>query len=488
MNEAIINPISEESPCGMDYKYEDAFLELEQEIDKDNSASEDISTDWGLVVSETERILSEESKDIKLLSWWIFGLWHRNGIAALPEALDALGTLIATHKSEIFPKSPRAKINVLNSLDAFLSEKLLDEKSGLQHFGQLQALLDAFEKTVQAIQEGFETQENFFRKIREQIARFIKDAEARAAKKEKEAAAKAESGEITSDGEANQALNPMKKTIQSLNDYWRGSDPSDMRALKMTRLLSWLDIDALPEADGGKVGLNPPSFEAMEGIEALEAEGKIAQALTMCENLMNYAPFWIDGHVKSYELLMAMDATNSANYVLQSLVAFVQTHKGILDLSYADGTPFASLASKDLIFASMPSGGGGGGSGDNDPVVLAKDGALGLIKKKKLKEGMQLVEDAYKDAADEELRFKMRLLHAELAVDAGQLEAAQALLDDLCEQIKRFSVDLWKPSLAASVYALYLGNFNRTQLDHEQYELLYRSLCKVDIGQALSIN
>lgn len=487
MNQSLIDPISDTQPCGIDYKYEDAYLAIEQEVDRDSSAAEDTFTDWSLVVSECESILSEQSKDIKVLSWWVFGLWHRHGLSSLVDSIVTLAALIENYKSEMFPTSARIKLNVLTSLDTFLTESLLDEKTGLQNFHQLTALHDAFEKCFLAIQEGLETEDLFFRKIRETCKRYIKEAEAKAALDAKNAAAAAENGDITNDSDANKVLNPIKKNIQSLNKYWRGENASDLRAIKMTRILSWLDIDALPESDGKKTAMNPPSHESFETIEELQAAGKFEEAFLLTEELMHYAPFWVDGHVKSYELLMAMEATDSAEYVLQTLIAFVQVHKGILDLSYADGTPFASLKSKELIAFSLPSGMGGSGDSEVDLIAVAKDEALGFMKKKKLREGMQVVEKAYREAEDEEMRFKVRLLHAELAVDVGELEVARALLDDLRQQIDTFGLDLWKPSLAAQVYALYLGSFDRTQFDMEHLAVMYSRLCKIDIAQALSI-
>ncbi|MDF1880601.1 type VI secretion system domain-containing protein [Sulfurimonas sp. MAG313] len=486
MNEALLQAISSDEPTGIDFKYEDRFLELEQEIDKDTSASAENNTDWSLVISECESILGEFTKDIKLLSWWIFGLWTRDGIKSLPTAISTMGTLIGTYKTAIFPKSPRAKNNVLTSLETFLTDKLLDEKNHLSNFHQLPELLESFELLSTSIKEGLESEEVFFRKIKEALSRLIKEKEAEAALKEKKAKAAAESGEITNVSDANKVLSPLKKNVQSLIDFWRTEDASDMRALKMTRLLSWMDIDAIPESDGGKIGMNGPSFEGMESIEALEAQGNFSEALILCESLMNYAPFWIDGHVKSYELLIAMEATQSADYVLHTLVSFVQSFKGIVDLSYADGVPFASLASKSVINEAMPSG--GSGSSEDDALVIAKDAAQGFLKKSKTKEGLQYIEEAYNSAKNEEERFEMRLLHAELALDSGQQDAAQALLDDLVEKVETFKVDVWKPELAAKVFGMYLNHFNRTQIDHEAYESMYRKLCKIDIAGAMSIH
>jgi hypothetical protein len=51
---ALILQSIDDSIVGKDFKYDDAFLSIEQEIDKSHSAFFDGSTDWELVLNSTQ--------------------------------------------------------------------------------------------------------------------------------------------------------------------------------------------------------------------------------------------------------------------------------------------------------------------------------------------------------------------------------------------------------------------------------------------------
>ncbi len=54
MKDLILKVFEGSLPCGEDCKYEDSFLLIEQEVDKNSSVTHEDGTDWKLVVKDCE--------------------------------------------------------------------------------------------------------------------------------------------------------------------------------------------------------------------------------------------------------------------------------------------------------------------------------------------------------------------------------------------------------------------------------------------------
>ncbi len=54
------------------------------------------------------------------------------------------------------------------------------------------------------------------------------------------------------DADAIKVLRSFKKNANLLNNYYRKQDISNLKALRITRLLSWLETEGLPNTEGKK--------------------------------------------------------------------------------------------------------------------------------------------------------------------------------------------------------------------------------------------
>jgi hypothetical protein len=124
---------------------------------------------------------------------------------------------------------------------------------------------------------------------------------------------------------------------------------------------------------------------------------------------------------------------------------------------------------------------------DDDLSERTLEKAYKKAKKNEIKEAMELLQDAYISAVNNEDKFHWRLAKAELAIKFNKKDIALALLNDLKKDIDKYNLDEWKPELAAKVFSLYLTAFNRTTEDLEDLHSAYTRLCKIDIAQALEI-
>ncbi|WP_324172450.1 type VI secretion system protein TssA [Sulfurimonas sp.] len=491
MSEEILTPINEASVCGSDYKYDDAYLSIESEIDKSNSMLEGVSTDWAKVLYDSENLLKTFTKDTKIFCWWIYATWKQDGSFGLEKSLKLFNKLLLTYEDKLFPKSKKVKISSLSWLEELLNKEILDEKGSLSISVNLEIFLSIFK----------ELETNFALTVKEEIPIFgkLRSAFERslAAKESKEKISSvsptssqnsSEISEINSDADAAKVLRTLKKNAVLLHTYYRSQDSSDIRSIRLVRLLSWLEIDSLPIDEDGKTPLNPPSQMSTDAIDELIAEEKYDEALDTLESLISLSPFWLDGHFMAFNLLSKMGHTVCALEVKNALVAFVKADDTILRLSFKDTTPFASTKLKNWLVESMGEVVGNSteeNKEDEKEQIIEKAYALG--KKKKIKEAMVLLQSYYSSAVNREDKFHWRLAKATLAVEFGKNNVALALVEELKRDIDKYSLDEWNPELAAKVFGLYLNSFNRTEVDIEDIHTVYARLCKIDIKQALEI-
>ncbi len=491
MSELFLKPLSETSPCGSDFKYEDAFLFVEAEIDKSRSVLEGVSTDWSVVLKESETLLSESTKDSKIFCWWTYALWKKEGFSGLEKAFALFNQLLTTYEDRLFPKSKKVKIASLNWLEELLNDEILDERGSVQVSLNSETFISLFKELETNFALTVKEDVAIFRKLRSALERELKAKEVTLAPTPSTTpslSATAELSEINSDADAAKVLRSLKKSAGLLHTYYRSQDSFDIRSIRLVRLIAWLDIDELPMDDDGKTPLNPPSELSIDNIDTLVLEEKFDEALQSLESLLSLSPFWLEGHFMTFNILSQLAQTKAANEVKNALITFVKANDRILDLSFKDTTPFASLKLKQWLAESSSEVSVSKNELDIvDTKAETIEQAYTLAKKKQIKEAMGLLQAQHGLAINREDKFHWRLAKAELAAEFGKNDVALALVEDLKRDIDRYNLDEWKPELAARVFSLYLNTFNRTTVDVEHINTAYARLCKIDIKQALEI-
>lgn len=491
MSEQILTPLSETAPCGSDYKYEDTFLAIEAEIDKTNSMTEGVVTDWNSVLIDSLDLLSTQTKDTKVFCWWAYATWKKEGVSSLEKSLKLFCELTNTYQQNLFPKSKKVKLSSLLWLEEALNKELFDERGSLA----VPLNVDTFLPLLKELETSFslcvEEDVAVFRTLKSALEREKKvlEAEAVVAKTPAKVASQtSEINEITSDEEAVSVLRSLKKNAGLLHQYYRAKDSFNVRSIRLVRLLAWLEIDELPMDTDGKTPLNGPSELSIDEIDTLVEEEKFEEALEKLESLLCLSPFWLDGHFMTFNILSQLSQTKAANEVKNALITFVKANDGVLDLHFKDTTPFASLKLKQWLAESSSEVSVSKNDLDiEDTKTQIIEKAYALAKKKQMKEAMELLQEQSVLAINKEDRFHWRLVKAELAVEFGKKDVALALLEELKRDIDRYRLDEWQPVLAGRVFSLYLNTFNRTTEDLDDLNNAYARLCKIDIAQALEI-
>ncbi len=139
--EDYLKPISSDSPIGSDARYENVYESLEDEIKKFGSLFDE-TVNWEVVFTLSTTVLTEYSKDLKALCYFVRSAQHQEGIEGLITALQVLEQSIDTFKNELYPQRKRAQIGALNWLAQHL-ELLFKENNKLtiESIDQIIALL-----------------------------------------------------------------------------------------------------------------------------------------------------------------------------------------------------------------------------------------------------------------------------------------------------------------------------------------------------------
>ena len=122
---ALHEPITLESPAGVDVKYDDSYLSIEAEIDKLSSLSGSKDVDWRYVHENTHILLQERTKDVKLLVWWALSRFKLEKSEGLLAGLVTVNKLMQDFGEQLFPKSSRAKLGALVWFENTMNASLL---------------------------------------------------------------------------------------------------------------------------------------------------------------------------------------------------------------------------------------------------------------------------------------------------------------------------------------------------------------------------
>lgn len=502
MSALIVQPFQNDMPCGREYKYEDSYVIVENEIDKSTSISSGVGTDWAVVVSQSESILAEHSKDLKLAAWWFFGLWKLEGWAGVERGLPLFSDLLNTFTTALYPKSIKVKNRTIAWLGASLSEEMTADEAAFSKLQRPEELLEQFKTLEKGIQLACENDEYFCRKVQQLLEGTVAQKKAQESKAEVESTPKTggnastspasvESGltSVNSDSDVNKVLKSIKKSADLVANYSRKNAFGSALAIRLNRMQSWLEVDELPTNEAGKTMMNAPSESSVDAIEELLSEAEYATAFEQLERILKFASFWFDGHYMAYKLLTTAGEESAANEVQQALRHFVALYPETLDFTFNDETPFASKETKAWLAVNNS-------AVESSPVqeesTEAKRSAViqqarAAIKKNNIKEAMGLLQSNYMQADNNVEKFQWRLAHAEIAIECGKKEISLALLEDLEKTIDKHLLAEWQPELVSQVYMLYLQSFTRTQVELEKLDAVYNRLCKIDSTLAVDI-
>ncbi len=151
-------PISDDSPCGEDCRYEDEFEQIEAEIGKLQSLDGSLP-DWGQVEKLSTTMLTSMTKDTTVLSALCVALYHREGYAGLAAGLMGYATIAKNYWEQLYPPPKRMKGRagdytwMMQQLTKLTSNA--DNEPKPSDYENMVLVKDAFVALDGALREGF---------------------------------------------------------------------------------------------------------------------------------------------------------------------------------------------------------------------------------------------------------------------------------------------------------------------------------------------
>ncbi|MFQ5773097.1 MAG: type VI secretion system protein TssA [Kiloniellaceae bacterium] len=532
-----LRPVSAEAPAGASARYEPEFERLEGEIAKLEAVNGQ-PVDWRVVVDQGVAILQGKSKDFLVASFLSRGLFELYGYEGLQAGLKIMRDMTGQYWDTLFPelKRPRARA----AAATWMAEKLAlavprspATPADKEPIGASLGLLDELEKVLDERladrSPSFADLRRALRGHNEALAQMAPapgpDAAAppsaaqpgpAAAPAPQAAAAEASAaaapapaavapGEIASDQDMRKAVRACKDLVRKVAHYRRGKDPADATAYRLLRQGVWMDIERAPPNRDGVTEIRAMAAERLNLFKDLEQAGQHVELIHEVETSFARAPFWLDAHRLSVSALEALGHAEARKAVIESLGGFLRRLPGLLDLRFADESPFADDVTGLWVQNEVLSG-----TGDEPAAAAAAPAAVDaagaapwldaakearrVASKGKIEKALELFQDGRKRAESGRERFMWTFQQARFCQSVGRLDLAVPQLEYLDEEGERFRLEEWEPGLsleiARSLLICYTNQSSRDKSAPERTARLQRlqaRIIRLDILSAIDM-
>ncbi|HTN34892.1 MAG TPA: type VI secretion system protein TssA [Marinobacter sp.] len=456
--EQVLAPLAGDTGVG-DVLGDDGSLEfLEDEIMKIGSlAHNDI--DWEKVESEALKILSDRSKDLKVLGFLMLSLQRGGNGERFTLSLFLLHQVLAKWWVLAWPypgeKGKRAR-------RMMFTQMLQRAGKNVETLGFESSLGDGREYCLKLIDklaiqaQDLELPDESLLDLKRAVGKLPVSNEvqpvtaapkdsppANQGKKQAASAPQASLGTLTLDPTNERAT---RQSLLKVADLLTSSEPASALGYQIRRYAIWQSITSVPPTrDGTRTDLAAVSADRVaEYREALDKTPD-AELWQRIEQSLSVSPFWLDGHWLSAGVASALGHESCAEAIRDCLKDFVERLPQLAELTFNDGTAFLSRDSAEWLWSAASRGQPGVGS--TNPWEQAYEKARDLVSQKELATAMQLMEDGLSEAREPRDRFYWRLANARLLRDAGLKSLATQQIQDLREQIRGLALDDWEPAL-----------------------------------------
>lgn len=471
-------PIDLEHPTGSDIRYEPDFEQLQGEIDKLSSPSSVSTVDWKNVVNLASEILSKKSKDLLVASYMAIGLIHTQKIEGLAIGLQVYTDIISLFWEDLYPTKKRMR-GRLSAIQWWVerSETALSQLEpapiALEEINRIKEVLEKLDASLQEYLEEpplltpIQKFVNAIPPIQPVSEKPAKEPPEKEEKKEEKKISQKEPSEIpediTSSKDAQGILNYGIQKIRQVAAYLQQEESSNPMAYRLTRIAVWSAIDSLPVAENGKTRIPPPAGQIRNILIDLNQKAEWENLLNAAEARLSRFIYWLDLNRFVAQALSNLGEQYQAAHesVCQETAFLVYRLPGLERLSFSDGMPFADEETKHWLKKIAFKGEGMQGPALTPEILLtSQDGdfmekeikkARDLVKKKKLSEGIAILQKHLQNSFSKRDQLLWRLALSQLLINSRQMQIAVPHLEQILNDIDEFRLEEWDPKLALKV-------------------------------------
>ena len=255
----------------------------------------------------------------------------------------------------------------------------------------------------------------------------------------------------------------------------------------MARIATWLLVDQPPPHNDGVTQLQPPPAERRKQLAGKVEQRQFGDVIPELEQTLARAAFWFDGQRLVASVLQAMGADYAAarDVVIAEVGHVLRRLPELLDLKFADGTPFADAQTRMWLQNEVLVAGSederGAAEGEAAPWDAAAAAARAALMKGDAASAFASFEQGLAGSSGRN-RLCWRLSLASLLVQSGRAAVAVPLLEAAEADLQRVNLEEWEPNLCASLYRLLVAAYAKAgaKNDDAKRELAYARLCSLD--------
>ena len=283
---------------------------------------------------------------------------------------------------------------------------------------------------------------------------------------------------------AKAAYQDLNKTALKIALQLRTGEPGSPLGYRLLRTSLWSQIHKIPEPYKGG---NEATLAELD--KKLENKA-CPEVIQLAEVTMVQNPLWLDLSFYTFRALEGMGYTcdDARDAVAQEVAYLVHRMPGLLEVKAGSGAPPCNASTKLWITNEVQGKPESNAKSNGMDATLAK--AKKLASRKKLAEGIAILDHEAKSAGDRREKFLWKLHLAGLCVQGGKPNLAMPLLGSLDSEAAKFRLEEWEPELASEVLKLSVqcAKAGKDDASKAKADELYARLSSLDLLAALALD
>lgn len=453
-------PLSDAQPTGAEPGYDDDFQRIREEVNKLSGI------DSALICQLAEKLLTTVSKDLRVVTFYIWRRLHQDGEAGLAEGLELLAAMLQRFGVQLHPQRERSRKSALEWLG---SGRVLDSLSLYP-----EVAMAAMQRITGALLLAEQAMQSIAEQHRPQLTGLCRALETRLAQSGGAGSMVPQTSRNESSFSAGSSTAaPVMTAVASGRDlldqakmlagYLRDQPGGWLAGHHLMKSIRWDTLTELPPLDAsGRTRLAPPKPDHRAHLKRLYLQQSWMELLEQADSLYGQGVnhLWLDLQWYIWQALAKLDADSvRADILCRGVKGLLSRLPGIEALAFNDGTPFADEVTQNWLGQQVMDNPGGWGadallpvSQNVEDVLLLEPELLALADSDGIeaafgwlqsRPGMISVRD----------RWLMRLLMARVAEQYARHDLAFHLLGELDSGAQTLTLQHWSPDLLFEVRA-----------------------------------
>ena len=506
-------PIEGSDEAGQDIRVNDIYEELSNEIKKRTAlSSESVAIDWAKVVTISQNILANNSKDILVCSYLCVGLLETQGLKGFALGVHIYNDLLNIYWATLYPRRINGKLQAIDWLVDNANQLLRKVERETWEQKEFVRLKEDYDELIEFLRQNEVDKANeiavmqnlnlslidvIIPEVEEEIQVVADASHSATSSGDQSSATSANTIATLAIEQINAAnvdtyLSKINTELSKITPYLVKEKTFSYLLYKVNRFIAWANIKELPKSDdSGKTDIVSPNQGFAARIQKLYKEKNWFELLKAAESKVYEHPYCLDLSFYVYKSLSYLNHPFVAREVKNEVLSFIRRLKGIEKLSFKDDTPFANSDTRDWIgyleveknieanYTKISL---------EDELNKAYKEAKELYKNGELSSALDKLHSKIKFSANNREKFIRLTNFCKFLHEIEQVDLAKLYLDELSETVTKYNLDDWEPALVSQANQIILKMATQVNLSEELKTKLLTQLRRIDPAASLNLN